>query len=279
MIRYRGRQYREAYIRQDLSWLKSYLSMSDKEEAIELAYQNAHLFVEWVIKTGAELPEGLTYADVKAATDAPWDIVDEYAHLFSDAALKQFREYAAAWFMEYDPQQAPSFLFFSGSEVIKNQWLIHFTHDAQAIQKEGFTSGTDDLTKLGLTEWMEDSVKPGGYNFAFLLSDFVKYGRDPMNYRTGWKYGEEAVLFRASGLRLWHSGDEEPQVVFWGADAKDAVALEPGFFLDHNDELDGWIVMPCNQQETPYGAEDLDDVVQWVVDNFQQYRKVLVCSK
>ncbi len=275
VIQYR----RHAYIRQDLSWLKSYLSMTPEQEAEDLAQLFPHLFVEWALSLPEEqLPSKLTWADLEDARAEPWDIVDKWAREFDQTLLVQFRaEGSYQYALNEDPTRAPSYLYFDTPELIKNRWLIHFTGDADSIQRQGFTTGMDDLQQLGLTDYIDVQHKPGGYNFAFLLDDFDHYGRDPMDYRSGWKYGPEAVLFRADGLRVWHSGDGEPQVIFWGADATDVVVLEPSGFTVRGEEQDGWVPVPCGGQEPPYGAEDLSAVVQWVVDNFDQYRNVLTC--
>lgn len=281
LLRYHGRQYREAYIRKDLSWLKSYLSMSPEQEAAELAWKFPEVFARWLWEDFHWRPElyDETPFVTSRMTEEEDDLVDVIDYDGEEAkywltqlpAHKQqvFRDKGGFAASDMYPVEAPSFLYFNTPELIKNQWLIHFTKDdAQAIQADGFTKGVDDLTTLGLTTHIYEEDKPGGYNFAYHLGDFLRYGS---SHYGGWKYGKSAVMFRASGLRMWHSGDEEPQVIFWGADAKDIVVL-----AQHGEN---WMVDSCKpiERDDVYAAEDLEAVVDWVVDNFQQYRKVLVC--
>ena len=126
-----------------------------------------------------------------------------------------------------------------------------------------------ELETLGLTTYHSFDKKSGGYNFAFTLNDYERYGKNRSfgSYR-GWKYGKEAVMFHASGVKTWHWGDEEPQVIFWGPSARDIVLIE---------NLEGeWGVTNGNTGRVIYKSERLPDVEVWVVNNFNQYRHVLL---
>jgi hypothetical protein len=161
----------------------------------------------------------------------------------------------------------PAWSYFDDSpELIKNQWLIHFTDDADSIVREGFKYGVDDMTKLGLTTHLgEFDKKYGGYNFAYLLSDFPRYGRRSYVHGGGYKYGKEAVVFNASGIKLWHYGDEEPQVIFYGNTAKNIIPITKGENTD-------WSIRDKNGRIL-FENDKLERVVDWLVDNYSQYRK------
>jgi hypothetical protein len=85
----------------------------------------------------------------------------------------------------------------------------------------------------------------------------------------GWKYGNEAVIFRASGIRTEHYGDEEPQVIFYGNTARDIIPVESGENKNYafKSKLTGRIL---------YEADDLQELVYWLVRHFDQYRKHLL---
>lgn len=159
----------------------------------------------------------------------------------------------------------PAWSFFGKPQIIKNQWLIHQTHNADDIAKEGFKYGIHDQTKLGLTTHLNDFEKQfGGYNFAYTLNDFLKYGKIGSRY----KYGEEAVVFIGSGIRLWHYLDEEYQTIFYGNTAKNIIPITHyGITYDIHSVKTNKII---------YKAETMEQAVRWIIDNFNQYRKHLI---
>ena len=244
---------KKAFVRQDLAWLKSYLTMTDAEKGEELARQFPHRFFEWL--SGQELPEGW---------EAPKDL-DELIDndMFSGlppAMCEQFlRSDEGTRAVDDDPMDAPSFMYMEYEGIVKNQWLVHKTDEPGEISLHGFTRGMWDLARLGLTTYFTDKAKTGGYNFAVPAGEAGRIER---------KYGKHAVLFRASGIRIHHYGDEEDQVIFWGRDARDIVPIH---------ERGGEWCLPEGGNGRPvFEAERLQDAVDWAVANFQQYRRWLV---
>jgi len=273
--------YRKALIRKDLSWLKYYLTMTPEEELMEMVEDFPEIF-SWVIWQDIEVHREQYRDDIaREIYDQDWegnlevdsDTLREYIKQFSDPVIARLRKDIGREVVNEFRGDAPTFLFFDEPQVVKNQWMIHFTNEPQKIQQEGFTVGTDDLSRLGLTVFMTKEEKGGGYNFAYAVDDFLKN-----NFQYGYqKYGKYAVMFRASGLKLWHSGDKENQVIFWGADATDFVVLGSGHYTERGEEKNGWVVVPC-RGTSPYGVDSIKSIIQWVVDNFEQYRKVLTCK-
>lgn len=144
----------------------------------------------------------------------------------------------------------------------RNTWLIHFSNNVDDIVKEGFKFGAEDISNLALTTQFADSVrkKYPGYNFAFALQDSSdwNYAAESLNY------GEDAVMFQSSGIRMDHYGDDEVQTVFYGPNVKEFVYLGTG-------ENTEWCVMTNTGKEI-YGNDDFKKVVYWVVNNYQQYK-------
>lgn len=290
LYRFRGAVYREAYIRRDLGWLKHHLEQSDAEKGRELALLLPVMFLHYV-DTNVPTDENL------AARGAPFsydDIAAEDEAVIVEHLRRAREELLAGFYAEVEGEpgsfletfymreivgklrgHTPSFLFFGDPELVKNQWLIHFTSTPYEIQREGFTVGAKDLSRLGLTTRISRSDKTGGYNFAYTADDYVEYAKRDHGVYVDWKYGAHAVMFRASGLRMWHKTDQEPQTIFWGADARDVVVLRD---LRKVSKGDGWCAVDCDGTELVFCAAGLERVVDWVMANFEQYRKVLTCS-
>jgi len=251
-IRKRQKQSKRAYLVENVAALKKYLEMSDAEKGRDLAINYPATFIKWAEENGQDDP-------------IDEDDIEEYVvALPDDLAEKFFNE------GQYlvDDAYAPSYVFMEFEKIMKDQWLIHFTHDAHLIAHEGFTKGIADLSMLGLTTAFknESGLKQGGgYNFAYRLQDFEKFGKD----RGSWKYGPECVVFRASGVLVYHHGDEEFQVIFDGKTAHDIVPITEG--------NDGWEITDWRGRNRPvFTAEELPRAVDWVVNNFDQYRSNIV---
>jgi hypothetical protein len=146
-------------------------------------------------------------------------------------------------------------------KIVKNQWCIHFGNDATEIAKEGFTSGTDNINRLAYTN--AGRKKPtAGYNFAFLINDrSVDFN----------EYGNEAVIFRTSGVEIYHYGDDQNQVIFYGPYAKDFIPIK------YNGEYGDWTVEGQNGQILKMGNPS--EIAQWATENLPQYRKQIMAGK
>lgn len=158
---------------------------------------------------------------------------------------------------------SPSYLHMSAQGlVMPRTWLVHFSDHARDIAEEGFLYGHPEFQGLALTTHKQHRQREPGLNFAFEASDrSISYGAA--------KYGRSAVLFRSGGVRAYHSGDEESQVIFWGPLVRQVV------LLDHCDESD-WCVVDKNTDRLLYKHHDIRKVVAWVIDHGAQYRRRIV---
>jgi hypothetical protein len=262
--RQRGKQGRvkKAFVVKTVAALKYYLEMTDAEKGRDLLINYPNEFADFL----EEEHDHPDYENLASKVRKNPDDVESLEDI-DDALTAEFYNWARN---RIDDVYAPSYLFMESHGIIKDQWLIHFTSDANAIARNGFQFGVADLATLGLTTSFKNdsSIKrDGGYNFAYLLEDFEKYGRSRGG--RGWKYGSECVIFKASGLLVWHHGDEEYQVVFDGKTAHDIIPIVEGD--------DGWEITDWRRHDRPvFKAEELPRVIDWVVNNFEQYRSNIV---
>ena len=268
----------EQYIKQTLNelvsnpivYLKNYLTMTDVEKGSDMARRDLYQFAEWLeIEFEFELEEEtatIIHALEEDDYERAEDVINTIAKSHPDAMEKY--HHSNSEMAQYS--DAPSYLHMSFQEIIKNQWLIHFTDASYDIASEGFTQGVDDFATLGLTTHMSDAMKSyGGYNFAYRIDDYTSYGKVSGygSHGSGWKYGTECVVFRASGILVDHFGDQEPQVIFFGNTAHDIIPITNSY--------DKWQVRSVKTMEPLFSDDKLETVVAWVIDNFEQYRKHL----
>jgi len=206
----------------------------------------------------------------KAAENEDYDKIEELStqvtKSMSEDDINEFVEYLMS---EYS-HEAPSwgFMDFKSYILPSNTWLVHFSDNAYNIKQNGFTYGMDQMDKLGLTTYFSDNTKKyGGYNFAFDADS-----RDASAAANQGKYGKDAVLFKAPGIKTYHHSDQEYQIIFYGKDVspKNIILLE---------KQDGdWVVIGGKRGEL-FRSESFNDTVSWVQKNYRQYNKPLSASK
>lgn len=160
-----------------------------------------------------------------------------------------------------DCYELPAWMFVDYIRPVKNEWCIHFGNDAELISQEGFTGGTNDLDNLAYTNAGSKKPTPG-YNFAFTIDNRkVDYA----------EYGEEAVIFRTSGVEIYHYGDNENQVIFYGPNAKEFI------YISHDGEGGDWCVRGKKGNILKSGSPS--EIAAWATANLPQYRKSILSGK
>ena len=250
------------YVTEPVSALAKYLNSSEEDKKVELAFAYPQYIYQFL---------GAGISDDEEALDAVERLYSKDRTKFNEFANHVYNLYSRGIISKDNLSISgyPTWQYMDFRGYVKNQWLIHFSDNAYDIwHSQTFKYGYDDFTALGLTTFLSKDIKKhGGYNFAYDTSDYLRYGRS--SFRSGeWKYGKEAVLFRASGIKVWHNGDEEPQVVFEGRTAKDIVYIE-------NTDPGPWGVTNSKLRRPIY-IGGINDVVVWVEKNFNQYKKVLL---
>lgn len=161
----------------------------------------------------------------------------------------------------YGESELPSWVFMDFNRIVKNEWCIHFGPDSDAIAKEGFTGGTEEIERLAYTRAGQQK-RSAGYDFAFPL------GERDIDYNN---YGKEAVIFQTSGIEIYHHGDSQNQVIFWGPEAKNFIPIK------YDGEVGDWCIYGKNGQVLKSG--DPSDILDWAINNLPQYRKQIMAGK
>jgi hypothetical protein len=243
-------------------------------------YNYSYDVAEWMIREF-----GRNLARINSKFKSKYKNLDEFKHEDSDVISgyydklpKELQERCASWVhkevLDNDPANSSTYLHMDlqGERLKSNTWLIHFSDHAYDIWKEGFTKGVDDLTRLGLTNYLSDFEKSyPGYNFAFeaLSRDALRASHYHMSRP---KYGKNAVMFQSSGVPCYHYGDEEKQIIFYGKhiNPKNIVFLRNGGGT--------WevIARTGNREDNAiYKNDRFENTVKWVIANYQQYKSVL----
>lgn len=176
-------------------------------------------------------------------------------------------------------------------EIIHNEWMIHFSDDAQKISKEGFIQGNDYNGKIKSATYRKNKVE-GGYNYAYLASDVLNTPNESSFMEYLINRETSFIMFKGNGYRFYHSQDKEKQVVFNNIQQNTKVFVKKLY--------DQWCVLLTSDPEWKrrekdidpkpedkeyamnnprnifncvlYSDEDINRVIKWVMTNFEQYR-------
>lgn len=167
---------------------------------------------------------------------------------------------------EWLPGESPG-VFDPGPIKVGGGWAVHVTNASRRIRHEGF--------RRGVPYWATDSLAyshggqlldrdEGGFAFA------SPAGEDLPSYGRSYKYGSGAVVLQLPNwLEVFHYGDDEKQLIFSTEDAVVVAAVERG--RDGNYDILGEDFV---YEDTPF--ETIEEAVEWIMDNFQQYRRPLL---
>jgi hypothetical protein len=267
------------YLKKDENiWLYKYLKMTDEQKKDYLPHEYPWFFNDFIEDENIEFKVPTNnYIDYEGKEQIGEEYNDyeipEWLETHNKELFNKFREWLYKRVinstLEIPDNEYPTWSFFDKPKIIKDQWLIHFTDNSQDIEREGFTKGTYDIDKLGLTTHTSSYGKEhGGYNFCYTIYDFKRYAKSWRGWQKGYKYGKEAVLFRCSGVRARHNSDEEYQTIFWGNLAKNINAIESG-------EKKQWGIYNRISGRLLYENDELEKVIDWFVNNYNQYKKYL----
>lgn len=261
------RRYLKEYL--DKDWmvpLKRFMHMDDTEKAIQCAYVMPMMFKRWVENNDevlSTLEEMIENEEIRPdILDLDYYEFDEYADEIFKGRLNEYAEDFVEYVSSSGDRDMPLFCAAAYQRDIYNEWLIHMTNNLSGIANEGFNVGVtiDELAYTPATGTTDCKYGPG-YNFAFEADD--AYTAEHSNY------GKYCVLFQGSGIMIWHYGDEQDQVIFYGPSAKNLIIITP------NEENGEWEIKSDITNRTLYSSEKLQDVVDWCIANFTQYHNHL----
>jgi len=255
--------------------LYDYLRMSPEDKGKEMVRLAPWAFKTWLEEDWEEPPE-----DLIALTE---ELEDRDGEIDPDELVKVARERrlhvpeSLYWEFFDDIHQIEgihdygyTLIAFDPDSVslVRNQWLVHYTNNPWGIIHDGFC-GSPYVEELGLTlggrSQRQKTRCKGGYNFAFTLDEYGSRAH----------YGDALILFRASGVSVYHMGDNEEQVIFDGATARDMVVIEKCEVDKEAQYGTQWCVGERPEGGPIFASDDFTDVVDWVVDNYEQYKRVL----
>ena len=148
--------------------------------------------------------------------------------------------------------------YFEPKGIVHNVWAIHFTNmeGYEGIKSRGFRIGVPNYDELAYSAdyYDYDTPRKSGWNFALPVDN--KYLGEDLGY------GNCAFLIKTDGVRAYHKGDQDDEIIFKGC----MVKKKYPFIYDEDYEC--WILYGYGENyqggDLPKGAyydEDLEQVV------------------
>ena len=286
----------QEYVDTDVVKLQQYLNSTPEQKVAEIVgmigykqiideyfIKNRGLYAKEINWNAGKETISITQLYTNTLALGKWDVLKQTNPVLYGAIVDWFmekiygEEQSFMIFMNgfgIQPAEIPSWFYLHEPTLVKNQWLVHGTSrmDGRMMARKGFIKGINDPTKLGLTTWLSGKKIGDGYNFAYTPEDFVQYGLDGSEL----KYGDGTFLvFRASGIRCWHHADDEYQVIFHGKTARDIVFVDESMetYTIHSKKGKPLVQTSLDGKNSPV------DLVNWVIDNYDQYRRSIGWEK
>jgi hypothetical protein len=269
--------------RRHMQMLLKVMDPDDRGMALQYASISDGWLRDWLLDYGDRYDRGGAY-DVQELIEAidMGDVERAVAGL-TDDAIPYFNDWAAS--KANDWGEMPPAQVFTGPELLRDIWLIHHS-SAGDIDTRGFRFGVQEIEGLAYTgSGHTYEGQDPGYNFAYHPDDHDTYGWATRGSGR-LKYGQHAYAFWVPwAVRATHHGDQEPQVIFWGPSARNIVPISrevwnpeaDGWGGEKGAEEDRWVIegLDGDRPGRTVSAEDAGDLVSWLEENYDQYRRVL----
>lgn len=264
-----------------VSKLEPYIkgSMRSKKDA----YDNYNLAVSEWSWFGEAINERWGDDQVKLSDDYPYDI--ESDNIDTEGLLKYMNEEPRGFdnlvsYFQHNIEGNNTSQLMEYQKPLINKWFVHFSNNADSIFTKGFKYGNEDPTKLALTNAGDIKGKEyGDYLFAYELDDVNKYAYSEHGRSNNFKYGDSAIVFIGSGIKFYHHGDVEPQVVFDKKSPNGCFLIKKSDPEREDERGEKWIIYGHNKNNkyNKYivlaSKEKFSDALDWCETNYSQYKK------
>ena len=166
--------------------LKDYLTqdLTQKYDELALRFASPIIFNQYK-KTRMdedELIEFLENNKKERRSFAKW-LIDELKNVKVKIHDLRLEDYPAWATLEY-------------KQDFNNDYVIHFTDNAELIATQGFKYGVSNIEKIATTNLVSKQEKSkGGFNFGFLLKD-IQTVNEYLKNSHQYSYGENFVIFK-----------------------------------------------------------------------------------
>lgn len=133
--------------------------------------------------------------------------------------------------------------YFEPRGIVHDVWAVHFTDvtSFEGIMAQGFKYGVSNFDELAYSaNYYDTRQKSAGWCFALSI-DNSYIGQDL-------GYGDCAFLIKTDGVRAYHKGDSDEEIIFRGDMVKECIPFV------YDEDYDCWILYGYDFDNYPKGA-------------------------
>ena len=133
--------------------------------------------------------------------------------------------------------------YFEPRGIVHDVWAVHFTDvtSFEGIMAQGFKYGVSNFDELAYSaNYYDTRQKSAGWCFALPI-DNSYIGQDL-------GYGDCAFLIKTDGVRAYHKGDNDEEIIFRGDMVKECIPFV------YDEDYDCWILYDYDFDHYPKGA-------------------------
>ena len=202
-------EYFEKSIEEKESELPEFFHINYPHILDEWVLDNSELFVKLdEYESEEEAYENIIYPTTYYELDS--DIEEKYKNFLIEIVDNVFKNNK----YNLDLSLLPLYITYTYEGDVNDGWIVHFTEDEEnleSILKSQHFIGIPNIYNLAITARNEEDLTEDGYCFGFDINDIYE------NFKNNYShYGYFGILFKASGIKLYHNGDHEHQVIFIG---------------------------------------------------------------
>jgi len=260
------------YLNKESSQLFKYLNASQDDKYINLSFNFPYLlqdFIDTIEPSDYDIDKLLEQYDKDDDFfELIYDLDDYDTNAKHKEFLINFGEYCYDNINNWSELTAN--MVFHNPEKTKIQWLLYEAKDiyeANHIYLEGFEYGEENFDELHIRDNKSFETEDG-YNIGYNVWDFNRYGLEYIGYSYELKHGKELLMFKSSGIHVYDNVYDEEITIFSNKDPYDIILLKK--------DNDKYYIESRLTGNSIVNKDSYEELIKWVVNNFDQYRKHLV---
>jgi len=262
------------YLQQEEQLLYDYFNMSDDEKYINNTWINQYRIKDFIRTIDLE-----DFFDEKEIEEFDFDTEDidnnetedifyEFENYYQDKKKEKFLiAFGEYCYEKLDYHNQAANLMFNYPQRFKKDWIVYKNNTGRIAKfyKDGFENGLDEHDEL--YNWFYDGNQNNQYGDIHIgrpSGDISSY-----NFEVG--QNEDVLMFKSSGVQLSDYSNNIDVVAFYGKAVHDLIWIEYGTSESDN-FWEVWYIESKNGERL-IEKEELEEVIEWVEKNYDQYRK------
>ena len=257
---------------EDLNYIYNYFDMDDYNKQLNAAYKHSYSVSEFIdIIDLFDFFDETELDEINEILDDDESYLIEYCEINNKKKfIEEYAEYLEnKWIGDYE---MPSNYYLEYPEKKEKDWIIYCDNTETIFniyRNKKFKHGCDDLDEIVLT-----SNRYGEYyNIGYTIYDFKDIYDDekPGCLSITGNKQDSIIMFRNSGVRLWHHGNEKYYMVFKADKNLDIILFEYGESYKEEYKWDDvWYIESPETGNRLFESISIHKLMDWCESNYDE---------